>query len=465
MAKKRAKTDPMPKFWFLGARQVSRIARPTCITKKCRKKAVAGSPWCEEHKAHPPLLPLPKPDQTATLPDLLILLREIVEEADRTGGRIRNVSRYSIDRLRKFIGVSVLMVLAVLIPSVARAEPPLSDNLHDQVAPMYESLVSGGVGSLVYVGDSIPFRHAWGLGLNEYLWNEWGTAGWSYRAINQDFKWTNSAGVNILKAAFIGDVTKGTSSGKRDPVRGRDTPDGIYSVIRTTGAITLTIPAGYQARLHYSVTPDGGTACVDRPNVGGVDLTFPTFSMIRQDVAIDLPSGTKYTLTSLDGLPVQVNGIELRDGSGFRSARLGRGQNGPNDYNTGNTPSTASVLVGIDPDVVVYMQDWFVPNQSVESFKADTRAYVTFVRATCPGVGIVFIAHHAMSTDSPDVSQVLWELATELGCGFIDNRQMATYTENVAAGRLQADGVHLTNSGGKFFAERDAQLMREAWGR
>lgn len=354
--------------------------------------------------------------------------------------------------------------------------PPASAGLHDQVAAMFADLEAGGVGTIAHVGDSIPTNPPWDVGLSECLWSQWGSAGWAYRGLDANFKWQGTA---TLTATFAGDVVKSVPKGNRDPVRGRDTPDGRFCLIATDGKITLTVPAGFAVRLHYSTAPGGGVLKVDRPNVAGIDFpAIPTDAPVRRDVRIDLPAGNppngggsaKYVITSADGIAAQVNGVEVRDGTGFESARLGRGSNGPADYNTGDTASTAEVLRQINPDIVVYMQDWFVPTQSIASFRQQTRDYIAFIRATLddgaePPTGIILIAHHAMIDDSAQVSQVLYELSQELGCGFIDNRQLATYEENVGLGRLAPDGKHLSTAGGKYFAEEDVRLMREAWGK
>lgn len=337
---------------------------------------------------------------------------------------------------------------------------PASYGVAAQIDAMYDKLEAGGMGRAFIVGDSIAFRPAWHSYLRSEMGIDFGVAGYGYRGINPDFKYLDAQGVPEIKIAFAGlgsNLVKAKGTTKRDQTWGIYEPDGIFTRMRSDGSVTLTIPAGLTVKLHYLRQPDGGTLAVDK---SGVRIqTIDTNGSIG-NVIVSLTSGTKYKLYSTSAAWVQVNALETTKSVGFVMDRLARGQDNPHGYNTGDTPSSSSAITALAPDLILIQTDWYVPNQSKASFIADMNAYIAFVRAAVPGVGIVLIAHHAMSADSQDVSDTLYAIAQDVGCGFIDHLQVMTYTDMVANNYIQTDGTHLTNAGGSFFAHCDAELFR-----
>jgi hypothetical protein len=329
-----------------------------------------------------------------------------------------------------------------------------------QVDPLFTVLEAGGLGRMALVGDSIAFRHPWELFLREELGGDFGKAGYGFRGINPDFKWTNPQGTAELKVAYTGtgtNIVKGKSSSKRDQTWGLYTPDGIFSRLRSDGAVTLTIPAGHTCTLHYLIQPSGGTLAVDR---SGVRVHTINTAGSLDDETLVLAGGAKYKLYSTSSAWVQVNALEVLKPVGFTCDRLGRGQDNPKGYNTGNTTSSATCLGALGCQLVMIQTDWFTPNQSQGSFITDLKAYIDWVRAALPDAGLILVSHHAMYADSQAVSDVVEQIAIDKSCGWIDHLGLLTYQQMLDNGYIQADGVHLTDAGGAYFANYDADLMR-----
>lgn len=337
---------------------------------------------------------------------------------------------------------------------------PASYGVAAQVAPMFDKLEAGQMGRMAVVGDSIAFRPAWHSHLRAEFGTEFGFAGYGYRGVNIDFKWLNFQGVLETRVAFGGastNIVKAKGSGKRDPTWGIYTPDGIFTRLRSDGAVTLTIPSGLTVKLHYLRQPGGGDLQVYKNGV--LIQTIDTDGSIG-NMIVSLASGTKYKLMSADSSWVQVNALETTKAAGFCLDRIGRGENNPANYNTGDTASTAAALTAMGVDLFMIETDRYTPNQTQVSFIADMKSYIAFIRAACPNAGVVLVSKHNSINHRADVADTLYQIAQDVGCGFIDHYYVKTYEENLALGYLATDGAHLSDTGGAFFAQYDADIMR-----
>jgi len=371
------------------------------------------------------------------------------------------------------LAVLVMIVMACEAKRVTAGTVPPVYNLKAQVMPMFGDLVSGGQGGgpgqgrLGLVGDSIASNHPYRKWLTGSFVGEYGSAGYGYNGISAQFKWTLPDGSVPCKIAFLGDLNdlqKSTITGARSGAYGLWSPNGYYTRIVDDGStgegyVKLTVPAGYAAKLHYHRWPGAGVLGVDRPNAAGFDLSVPTAGALGDGV-ISLPAGTQYALSAVSGT-VQVNGLELTDGTGFVLDSLARGGVGPVDFNRANNASTASVYTGLGLDLLIVMFDWGSDSEKA-SYKADLGAYLDFVAGAVPGLPVILVSHHAIKDDKADEAVWMMEVAEARGLGFIDHFFLFTHEELVAQGLVQPDGKHLSDAGGKWFAEYDAARMREA---
>lgn len=349
------------------------------------------------------------------------------------------------------------LVACISLLSGAALAQPLVYNLPAQVTPMFDDLEAGGVGRMAAVGDSIVFRNPWHLHLRDELGLEYGYGGYGYRAANIDFRWLTE--LRVIYAGSSTNIVKARSNGKRDPVWGVYTPDGIYTRLRLDGSVSLVLQ-GSRYILHYLKQPGGGILAIDRntTRLMNLDTNGPT-----GDATVELPVGPgKYRFSSTGSAWVQVNGVEVLSDKGFVIDRLARGGDGPLDYILANTTSTASVYAGLDADVLWVQFDW-VGSQQKKTYITDMNKYLDFVEASNPGMRIILCSHHDMRPDIADEARWLYEIAVSRGLGFVNHFPVMTHEELVAAGYLTDDGIHLTDAGGVFFAHYDAERLRFAY--
>jgi hypothetical protein len=362
--------------------------------------------------------------------------------------------------------VMLALTLALCPPTMAWQPPPVF-GLKPQVMPMFNDLAAGAQGRVGLVGDSIASNHPYRKWLTNEFQGEYGSAGYGYNGITSQFRWTLPDGTIPLRIAFLGDLTdlkKSTITGARSGLFGLWSPNGYYTRITddgTTdeGSVKLTVPKGFNAKLHVHRWPGSGTIGIDRPNAQGFDMSVPT-SGSQGDLAVTLPAGTQYVLSAVAGT-VQASALELTDPSGFILDSLARGGVGPIDFNRADNPENAAVYAGLGMDVLVVMMDWGTDAQKA-TYVADMRKYLDFVNSACPGLPVILVSHHAIKPDKADESAWMYQLAQERGLGFIDHFYLFTHEELVANGYVMPDGIHLSDLGGQFFAQYDARAMRTA---
>lgn len=378
------------------------------------------------------------------------------------------------ERIMKFTHWTIGIIGA--IASASSAAPDFND-IDAQTAPWRDHLYAGEPATIAFIGDSISYRNdTWIWFVRDLLRDRFGDAGVGYLAFHPGFnaapagqngpqpglafQWSNPGGTAIQFAQ---------TNGPRDPNRGALSPDGLWTVISGAGKVWMTAP-GTDATIYFVTSPDGGTLriTIDGAQVAALDAHSDSPAIASHAFSLGDGATTTFAVESVTGEPIQVNGVDIRNGAGGHlGIRISRGGCGPADFLVAADAEVASELAALSPDLAIVMLDWEynAPGEPA-AFADDLGALMAFYEAAMPSTKFILASHHPYSPAMEQEAEIVYQTALARGHGFLN---LYTTWPNAAAMQgagLLVDNIHLSAVGGDWFARYylDALLGPECTG-
>ncbi len=352
---------------------------------------------------------------------------------------------------------SLAVVAGACCAAVAGGSRPPHANLSAAIKPLYADLMSGGVGDMLIIGDSITIRDdTYTYVLDDLFWAEYGNAGDGYRGLGQGFEDCMREGIEVLGTV---NTSQSIISG------GRNLTYGPYSIAGTY--IRPFPPNGYQRyavfgpdlRVYYITQPGGGSfdvllgptqewlATVDTDAAWGggyVDVQLGGDGTTLKEVRLQTAPGSTG--------PLALSALEMRTGTGGYVQHFGgRGGVGPGDFLLADADTFTGAVGAIDPDVTLIMLDW-VGYEQPKGFRASTEQLIDRVLAGAPDTSIVLVSHHPFHDQIVTEADTYLAIARDRGLGFVNFSDLFSGFAEMDALGLLKDDVHMSEIGGLWFA-------------
>lgn len=369
-------------------------------------------------------------------------------------------------------------------PSIRRAESyptgrPLVQGLAPVVAPLFDKLESGQPASVLIFGDSLMFRRDTYIHfVRNRFWRDFAPASAGYLGCSSGHTLYNieefpaDEAVGSWSQSVAGDLYRSSPNGSRlvdqngDPMpEAAYAPDGLVSRMRSSARWTIETRAA-AARLHFLRAPGLGEMLVTLNGVPMAQVACDATEVTTAWIDLDLPDTGDHTnqivVRPVDERWIQLHGLRyVSKGPGLTFDRHARGGAGPREMaNAFNDPARAQ-LASFEPDLAIVMFDW-VSGAERLTYREDMEAFLDFLESAHPGLPVVLVTHHPFMGSIVDQTAVLPAIASERGMGYVNFFDLYSGFAEMDALGFMEDTVHLTETGGQWFADYFYRRLRQA---
>jgi hypothetical protein len=349
--------------------------------------------------------------------------------------------------MRRHADISAGLVVGALVgwcTGVLHAQP-LHLNLEASYGPFRAAATSGGVGSILCLGDSLTFR-AGGFfeAFQPMVQGAYGDAGSGYQGMSL---WTGATNFDSWE------WMQGRINTDLFPHRSLD---GLWmSAFPWENTVATFALRDRFARVHYAVEPSAGSFTVLVP--GEEPYTIEAVGANQLGVieaAFDLEEAREVRFFAHASGAVTILGAENRNGqAGALVHRAANGGWGLPEFLRRDWTFDAQVAQ-LRPELTIIMLGQNDPDFGYASYLIGMGALVDRVRAAWPAGRIVLVStYDSGSAHLAPLANAMRDVASERGTGFIDlYRAGGRYQYYVNAGMVDADGLHFAPTGGASVA-------------
>lgn len=334
-------------------------------------------------------------------------------------------------------------------------------NLQETFAPTRQRIESGQGADLMFLGDSISFKDGSYLPpLRSLMQFYYGNGGYGYQGFSL---WSGAGfnGVNSTPPAW----TLGMVNDDTPPYHSLD---GLWATANSPlPAFPYNArfdPVSQQMTLHYLAQPGGGGIRLDLPEGGSVILDTKADTASVKTFTYMFAGADHRIYFTPDGTgPVTILGADNRSGAtGVTLHRAANGGWGVDNFLDRDFTFDQQLAL-LQPGVVAI---WLGQNDQMytrSTYAPKLNALLDRLEAQLPDTQFLLIgSYDTGGSVIPGLVQAMEDVAIQRSTGFINLYELGGDLDTLLRNRYLIDAVHLSETGGTYFADILFDLIRSA---